>query len=255
MERNQYEQNPNAPVPASADSPQPVYNEVNQGVQGYAPGAATEPVQDEQVDYAARAQQLEAEKQRIEQENAQMQATLQNVRMWAEQQAAQQEQQQRQAQIQSREQEILNRADTMPSDDARKYIAEEMRKLRDEDANQFRSQLEQTKRTLARPLYIDNLVKSHGLSDEDRQTLLGLENPDDAARMAPYLKAQKQQYSTLQQQIDQLSRSQQAQQLQGTGVGLVGGVNGPTGNVALPTNPDEKAAYVYAQLKSGTYRG
>ena len=255
MERNLIEQNPNASFPAVAPEQPQVHNDVNQHQPVTAPVAAGEPESEEQIDYVARARELEAEKQRIEQENAQMATTLQNVRMWAEQQAAAEEQSKRQAQIQSREQAILDRADTMPSEDARRYIAEEYRKLRDEDAQQWQGQLEQTKRTLARPLYIDNLVKQHGLTDEERQTLLGLENPDDAARMAPYLKAQRQQYSTLQQQIDQLSRTQQANQIQATGIGLVGGQNGPQGNVPLPTNPDEKAAAIYAQLKSGTYQG
>lgn len=254
MDPNTFGQ-PNASAPALADAHQPVHNAVNPAQDAYTPGAAVEPNQEQPIDYEERARQLEAEKQQIEQQAAQMASTLQNVRMWAEQQQAMQQQQQREQQFQQREQSILDRADTMPSEDARRYIAEEMRKLRDEDARVYGQQLEQTKRALARPLYIDNLVKQNGLSEEDRQTLLALENPDDAARMAPYLKAQKQQYSTLQQQIDQLSRTQQANQIQGTGVGLVGGVNGPSGNVQMPTDPDERAALILMQLRAGTYQG
>lgn len=248
MERNIIEQNPNASVPAPAPEQQQVHNDVNQHQSVSVPDAASEPEPEPQIDYAARARELE-------EQNAKLMGVVQNVQSWAEKQAAAQQQAARQQQIQSREQAILDRADTMPSEDARKYIAEEYRKLRDEDAQQWQGQLEQTKRTLARPLYIDNLVKQHGLTDRERETLLGLENPDDAARMAPYLKAQRDQYSTLQQQIDQLSRTQQANQIQGTGVGLVGGVNGPTGNVELPSDPTEKAMLIYQQLKQGTYQG
>lgn len=248
MERNIIEQNPNASVPAPAPEQQQVHNDVNQHQSVSVPDAAAEPETEEQIDYAARARELE-------EQNAKLMGVVQNVQSWAEKQAAAQQQAARQQQIQSREQAILDRAETMPSEDARKYIAEEYRKLRDEDAQQWQGQLEQTKRTLARPLYIDNLVKQYGLTDKERETLLGLENPDDAARMAPYLKSQRDQYSTLQQQIDQLSRTQQANQIQGTGVGLVGGVNGPTGSVELPSDPTEKAMLIYQQLKQGTYQG
>lgn len=248
MESNIVSQNPNAASPVSAENQMQGHNDVPPVQSDFAPETADAPEQEPQVDYAARAQELERQ-------NAQLQTTLGNVRTWAEQRMAQEEQQRAQQEYQSREQAILDRADTMPSDDARRYIAEEMRKLRDETANHWQAQLEQTKRTLAKPMYVDNIVRQFGLTEEERQTLLSLENPDDAMRMAPYLKAQRDQYGTLQKQIDQLSRSQQAQQIQGTGIGTVGGQNAPMGNVELPSDPDERAAMIYAQLKSGSYRG
>lgn len=247
MERDTFGQNQNASTPAVAPEQQLVHNGVNQA-DASVPGAAGEPGQEQPIDYAARARELEEQNQKLT-------GVLQNVQSWAEQRQAAEAQQARQQQIQSREQAILDRADQMPSDQARNYIAEEMRKLRDEDVQQAYTQVEYVKRAMGRPIYIDNLVKQHGLTEQDRETLLGLENPDDAARMAPYLKAQHQSYTTLQQQIDQLSRTQQANQVQGTGIGLVGGTNGPQGTVDMPTDPTERAMLIYSQLKQGTYQG
>ena len=142
----------------------------------------------------------------------------------------------------------------MPAQDAWRYIQEENRKLREELVRDAEQREQQIKRQLAAPMYIDYLVQQHGLPAEAKQELMAIGDPDIAARYAPQLKARYDQFGQLQQQIHQLSRTQQAERLQQSGVGMVGGTTPPGGNVQLPDDPDDRALAILHQLNAGTYQ-
>lgn len=229
----------------ATDQPMP------QGIEADVPVSAEEPetVQESTtVDYEARARELEAETQRIAAEAEQYKNTLSQVGQWAQQYQMQQEQAAEQERYRRWESEALEQARNMSRDDAERYMQAEYRKMQSERDRMYAQQMQQLnqqremeRRSLGKPLFIDRLVKDYGLSEEDRLTLVALDNPDDAARLAPSLQKQKQRYDALQKQINQLSRTQQAAQLQQTGIGNVGGVTPPGVPADLPTDPDERA--------------
>lgn len=226
-----------------------------------APGVSNEaPPQESEVNYQERARQLEADLDAQRTEAERLRGTMQQVQHWAEQTSAQQQEQQFQAGLHQHEQEIYRRAENMAPAEAYSYIQQENAKIRQalmDRTNQVQQyaqqQIQQVQRTAATPLYIDHIAKTNGLSEEAKQELIAYGDPDIAARQAPIVKQRYDQIANLQDQLNQLSRSRQAGQLQASGVGMVGGTGVQNVPTDLSADPDIKAMQIYAQLKNGTY--
>lgn len=244
--------NSSASAPAPAE---PVEEQVE-------PVAAVEPdhsnEQPEQVDYEARAKELEERIRQAEEQNKQYTSTLSEINLWAQQQRAQQERADAEARFRKQWEDSVEASRGMGREDAEQFLSARMAHLVQERDAAFQQQMRQMEsqwdarlRAVAKPEFIRHLAKDNELDDSEVQFLLSLDNPDEAAKLAPYLKGQKQRYRELQNQIEQLSRTQQAGQLQSTGIGRVGGTVAPVGNVQLPDDPDEAALMILHQINRG----
>lgn len=210
------------------------------------PDAAAEPVESN-VDYAARARELEAENQRLAQ-------TIKSAEQLAHTMNVQQQQQAEENAFKAREERIHERASQMSRDDAERYLADEYRaitadRVRAEQARAEQSarQWEQRVRALAQPQWVDRQIKEHGLTDSEREYLSALD-PETVPVVAKFMATQKKQNSELKNQIEQLSRTQQAGIMQASGLGSMGGVTPASVAGDLPTDPDERALAIYHQL-------
>lgn len=231
-----------------------------------APDAQGAPAQSEQqpgestVDYEARTRELEASLAAREADVNRLSGTMQQVQQWAEQTSAQQQEQQFQQGLQQYEQDIYRRAETMNPQDAYQYIQNENAKIRQalidrtrQVQQQAQQQVYQVQRTAATPLYLEELARANGLTDAAKQELLAVGDPDLAARQAPLIKQRYEQIDNLQNQLNQLSRSRQAGQLQAAGVGMVGGTGVQNVPTELAGDSDTRSMQILAQLRNGTY--
>lgn len=212
--------------------------------------------QEPEVDYKSLAEQREREAQAARQRAQQLEQTIGQVQQWAQQAEAQQRQQSQRQMFNQRKQEIIDRAGNMRVEDANRYIASELDNLYsefDQRLNQTQQQLEQRRmqeiRQIATPLYIDDLVKKNGLPEAAKQELLAYGDPDVARKQVPYLKERYERERKLEEQLRQLSRTQEAQRVQRSGVTQVGGYDqSPQMQIPEGLDADEKAAYILHQL-------
>ena len=212
--------------------------------------------QEEQVDYKSLAEQREREAQEARQRAQQLEQTMGQVQQWAQQAEAQQRQQSQRQMFNQRKQEIIDRASNMRVEDANRYIASELDNLYsefDQRLNQTQQQLEQRRmqeiRQIATPLYIDDLVKKNGLSEKAKEELMAFGDPDTARKQVPFIKAREEKERKLEEQLRQLSRTQEAQRVQRTGIAQVGGYDqSPQMQIPEGLDADEKAAYILHTL-------
>lgn len=226
------------------------------------PVSAEVPEQEHQnttVDYEARARELEDEARRNAERATQLESTLTQVNQWAQNFQFQQQQQAEEARYKQWWEEAVEQSQGMGREDQARYLSSQQQAIIAERDRNWQARLqqieqmrEQERRTLGKPVFIDSLVKQHGLSDDDRAELESLENPDDAARMAPRLKARREKLDALQNQINQLARTQQAGQLQSAGIGTVAGTVAPGSAPAMPEDPDERALWYLHHNPSGS---
>lgn len=191
-----------------------------------------------------------------DEEIARLRGTLSQVEQWAQATSAQQQQQEVDAQFAARRQKIIDRASDMSPMDAQRYLADEMWSLQEDRINAERQRLAAAEQQwqgrfqeMAKPQWVDKVMKDHGLPESDR-AVLSTVAPDAMPAMAQFMKQQHAQAAALNEQITQLSRTQQAGVLQASGVGNVGG-SAPAGSVTLPDDPDDRAMAIYRQLMGG----
>jgi hypothetical protein len=159
--------------------------------------------------------------------------------------AAQQEQSERQLRTESQQRidRVYQVAETMPPEDALRYIRQSEDQERaslhgaiNQVRQQGQTQAWQMAAAVAAPLYADDLAQQAGLPREYAQRLRAVGDPRQMDAMLPHLRAEHAQrqemdrkYQTLVQQFDQLQRSTQAGGLAATGAHTGGGTGVPTG--------------------------
>jgi hypothetical protein len=228
------------------------------------PSSAGEPQQQEPqapaVDYQAMLRQEQQARQAAESERQRLQQTLGEVERGF-QQIQQQNQQQAETQaFQQRKAQILQAAGSMRQDEADRYISSQMDSL----YNEFQSRTQNLQQTLeqrqmqvlrqvATPLYIDELVRKNNLPAEAREQLMQFGDPDIAQRQVPFIKQQYEERKKLEERLEQLARTQQANDQVQQGVNRLGGYNAASGSgMDIPEGltGDERALYIYKQLRS-----
>jgi hypothetical protein len=240
-----------APPTFPQEQPQ-VPGAVNPQVLGQPAQQQPEPAapQQPQVDYAAQLAAREAELQRIQSQNQQLQGVVSQIQRAAE------ENQQAQAFNQELTM-MLAHADNLPADQARSYLQNQFQQTiqrervrNQQQFQQFQQQAEQEKKAIAAPLYADHLLQANGLPPQAKEELLALGDPDLMFRMAPQIKARydawNAQIAGVQQSNVQVARAAEVQALQNAGLGAIGGQNTGTFQVEIPDDmdPDERAMLI-----------
>lgn len=220
----------------------------------------TEPTpQESDADRAIR--EAREQLQRLAAERDQLRGTLGQVQQWAETRAQEAQRQQAESQYQQERDAIFTAAQNMGTDDAFRYIQQnvaalDQRRQRqiEELAQQSQQRVEQVARQFATPLWAQELARQHGLPQDAVQELLGYGDPEVMQRQAPVVAARYKKLSTLEEQLNQLARSQQAGQYVRQGAGMAGGQQ--AANLPLPESddPDVRAMQILNQLRAGTYR-
>lgn len=201
-----------------------------------APDATATPQTPAEPDYRAFAEQAAPRLQQYEQAFGELR------QMMAAAQAEQAEQQARTA-SQQRIDRVYQVAETMPPEDALRYI----RQSEDQERaglhgaiNQIRQQGQQQAwqmaAQVAAPLYAIDLAERAGLPQEYAKRLQAVGDPRQMDAILPHFQAEyrnrmsaDQQIKLLASQIDQLQRSQQAGAIAGSGAHTGGGTGVPTG--------------------------
>ncbi len=240
-----------APVPGSGQPQQPSQPAQQQPEQPVA--------QQPEVDYAAQLAARDAELQRVQAQNHQMQSVVNQIQQAAE---ANQRTQAFNAELQM----MLAHADNLPADQAKGYLQgqfqqalqkEQMRAQ--QERQQLQQQYESEKKQIAAPLYADHLLQANGLPPEAKQELLALGDPELMFRYAPQIKARydawNAQISGLQNGQVQQARTQEVMAMQNAGLGAVGGQNGGmTYQLEVSDDPDERAIQLYEHMKQARSR-
>ena len=213
------------------------------------------------ADFEARLRDAEEARQRAEQRAAEADRNMQEITQGLMQFRDQQQQQQAQDQYRQERQRIFDEAQNMSTAEGFRHIQRETERLDTRWQQQIQSiqqqaqqRIEQERRAIGTPLYADELIRRHGLPQEYRERLLRLGDPDLMARTVPDLVEDHKKYQSLQDQLNQLSRSRQANAFAESGVGMVssGGSTGSPGQ--LSNDPDERAMQILAALDNGTYQ-
>lgn len=193
----------------------------------------------------------------LQAENERLLGTIRNVEQWAQTLNVQQQQQAEEAAFRQREERIHERASMMSREDAERYIADEYRAInsdrlraQQENARRAEQQWQERLRVAVQPQWVERHIKDNGLSDEERQYLSTLP-PDNVPAVAQFMAAQKKQNAALKDQIEQLSRTQQAGAMQASGMGNMGGYNAAATAGDLPSDPDDRALAIYHQIMGG----
>ena len=258
--------------PASADTPASSEGfdaqarvEYPQGAAG-SPGVPYEQGQDQPAEQESeadrRARELEERLQTVQAQNQQFQQTFDRVRQYAEQTERQQREQQVNQRFNVERERIMQTARNMGVDEGMEYISRQMSDLnnqalalRQETAQEYEQRMQQMQRVAFTPLFAQELVRQHGLPAEYEQKLMRFGDVDRMPQYVEDLKSEYQERQQLQQQIDQLARTQQANNLVRQGAGMAGGSNAPANaNLSLEgMDTDDRAATIYLALKNGTY--
>ena len=209
----------------------------------------------------ARLQEEREARQRAEQAKAQADQQMQEFTQSLVHLRDQQEAQRAQQKYQQDRQKIFDDAQNMSAAEGFRHIQRETERLDMERQQQIweiqqraEQRIQSERRALGTPLYADELIKRHGLPQEYRERLLRLGDPDLMARTVPDLVEDHRKYQSLQDQLNQLSRSRQANAFAQSGVGMVstGGSTGAPGQ--LSDDPDTRAMQILAALDNGTYQ-
>lgn len=198
----------------------------------------------------------EARMRQLEQENQQLRGTFNQVEQWAQQQAQTARQQQFQGQVQQRLAGIRQTAENMSAREAVEYQNQESARMMQDlmghmsqQEQQMQQRLEQERRMLATPLYARKLVEDAGLPADVEQRLLEIGDPDMMTRLLPGIQREHQERQRMQEQLDQIARTTQANQMVRQGAGIAGGTIAPP-SIPIPddADPDTKAKMIYADI-------
>ncbi len=209
--------------------------------------------QDEQQQAQA---QHEARMRQLESENQQLRGTFNQVEQWARQQAQTAQQQQFQGQIQQRLAGIRQTAENMSPREAVEYQNQESARMMQDlmgymghQEQQMQQQMQQRERQLATPLYARKLVEDAGLPADVEQRLLEIGDPDMMTRLLPGIQREHQERQRMQEQLDQIARTTQANQMVRQGAGIAGGTIAPP-SIPIPDDADSdtKAKMIYADI-------
>jgi flagellar biosynthesis GTPase FlhF len=212
-----------------------------------------------EVDYRARAEELERRAAAAEDQARRLQGTLGEVQTWAQRAEAEQRLKAQEAEANRRRREIMEQAGRMPVRESNQFIEKEIAKLESDYQRQLqeREQMAQQEkmqlaRQLATPLYIDELVRQHGLPPEAKERLMSFGDPDVAAKQLPWIKQEYDHIQNLQNQLNQLSRTQRSGYLQEQGLGMVGGTSAVQSGYDIPDNvdPDTRAMLILNELRA-----
>jgi len=225
------------------------------------PTGAPEPQPETEEQRALR--EREAEIERLRQQNASHEQVINRVREFAEQQAIQTQRQQVANDFNTRRERIYATAREMDPQSGMEFISREMATLNN-DALRLAEQVEQQaqqrsqaeREAIATPLYARHLVQAAGLPEEYEQRLLAFGNPNAMYAQMPHIVADYQRTKALQDQIDQIGRTAQANGLVRQGAGMVGGAIAPQ---TIPveyddSDPDAKARAIYNAMKARQYQ-
>lgn len=252
-----------APPAPSADTGDQAQPGIPQGVAG-APGAG-DAGQQPAHDATAQPQTPEppsppqidpSEVARMRQQLQTYEGTFNKIQSWAQQQEAQQLQQQIQHRYDERVAQARATAENMSPREAIDYLANQMKSINGEWMQNIRAfeqqaqqRLEQERRVLGTPLWVKELVRQADLPPDAEEDLLALGDPALIERNLPRIKKRYDDNRALQQRLDQMSRSMQANQMVQQGAGLVGGTTAPTTpEIPADADPDTKAMLIYQQL-------
>lgn len=215
--------------------------------------------QEEQVDYKALVEQERQRAETSEAERQRLSGTLNQVQQWAQNYEQTQRQQTQRQQAAQRRREIMDQAGRMSVSDANDFLDKQLAGIESEyeqrmqhQAQQLQQQMLQERMRLGTPLYVKDLVSRNGLPPEAEAELMSYGDPNMAAQQVPHVKRRYEEKKMFQDQINQLSRSRQADQLQSSGVGMVGGTSISSDNYDIPDglSPEDKALHIYKQMHS-----
>lgn len=207
-------------------------------------------------DYEARIRQIEADRSREQQELSGYRSTVAQIQQYAEQQ-------QRTNQTNQQIQMMLAQAESMPQAEANTFLRNQMVNIIGQERIAGQQQIQQREqafqqqlKTVAAPQYADHLAQTMGLSQDARNELVALGDPDLMFRMAPQIKSR---YDRLNQQIQQfqggqqqIARSQEVAAMSQAGLGSFGGQSGISSfQIEVSDDPDVRAMQVLHALRNG----
>jgi hypothetical protein len=226
------------PVPGSQPAAQPDQT------------AASQP----EVDYKERYEQEARLREQREAENQRYRQGIQQLEQGFQQQTAQQQEAQERAMI-------LATAENMSAEEGNRYLNQQWA-IRDQRKQQQmqqaieqeRQQFQQQAKVIAAKPYADHLAQSLGLSEDAKEELLALGDPDLMFQQAPTIKRRydkwEQERAQWQGQNQQLARSTEVTALRQNGLAQMGGQNGGgTWQLEVSDDPDEAAMQIYAAQK------
>lgn len=228
--------------PVEAEQPDVV---ADQGTPATAEAPDTS-TQDATADFEAREKQLREEAERNRKRVAELEGEMSQATQWLQNIRQQQQQAAEEQRYEQWWNDALEQSHGMSREDAHRYLTAERRKIDNEKAQSYQRQIQmerERQKQIARPLFINKLVEEHGLGEQEKSELESLENPNDAARLAPVLANRSKQLRELEEKINQLSRTQVASQMQSAGLGAVGGTTPPGSTPPMPEDPDEQAIW------------
>lgn len=198
-----------------------------------------------------------SEVERMRQQLQSYEGTFQKIQGWAQQQEAQRVQQQIQQRYNERVKNARDTAESMSPREAIDYMARQMESINGEwmqnmqaFEQNFNNRLEQERRALGTPLWVKELVRQHNLPSDAEEDLLALGDPRLIEQNLPRVKKRYEDNRALQERLDQMARSMQANQMVQNGAGVVGGTTAPpTPNIPADADPDTKAMMIYQQLQ------
>lgn len=200
-----------------------------------------------------------AEVEMLRRQNREFQQKFQQIQSFAEQQEALLVQQQIQQRYDQRVAAARATAENMSPKEAIDYLERQMRDINAEWMQNtqrlvtaMEQRMEQERRILGTPLWVQKLVRDANLPPDAEQELLALGDPAVIERFVPFVKKRYEQNQQLQQRLDQMARSMQAGQMMQAGAGVVGGTIAPAGALDDPDkydDPDDKAMAIYRNIK------
>lgn len=203
-----------------------------------------------QAQYLSRIRELEQRAMTAEQTASQLQNGLQEAIRYGEQVKQEDAYKRRRA-------DMIAQADNMAPQERQAWLDSQLSAL-DRERDQYwqsqiqqeRQQAQQLARRIGAPLFVDQHMRQYGLPEEARATLLAYasRDPDFVPVAAQDLARQYQQQRQYEQQLQQLSRSNQAQQLVDQGAGAVGGQSPASMPSSSTGDSDLDAMNIYREL-------
>lgn len=176
---------------------------------------------------------------------------------------------QRNQQLQDRLTQVQAVYDSLPADQARQYLVNQVQSIVGETSMTYQQQLqraEQEKMAIARqisaPLYAKHLADTNGLPQQAQDELLALGDPDLMYRQVGVIKARydefNRQLSQFQQNQTQVARAQEVQAMSNAGLGAFGGQTaGASLQLEVSDDPDEAALQIldFQRRREAMYGG
>lgn len=238
---------PQGNPPAAAAAP-----DVQQQPSTPTPQPPTQNEDESRQQYLARIHELEQRASQAEQTASQLQSGLQEAIRYGQQR-------QQEDTFKRRRADLISQAEGMAPQERQTWLDTQLATLdaeRDQywqgQVQQERQQAQQLARRIGTPLFVDQMMRQHGLPEEARQTLMAYaaRDPDFVPVAAQDLKRQYDAQQRYEQQLQQLSRSNQAQQMVDQGAGVVGGQSPAAMPYQSTGDADQDALAIYRQIKA-----